>query len=119
MVEPRLEFISTSDWLRRWPDVLETLDAIVAFGCIDNTIGKGVYAEVFDALAIGVPVWWLSEDGGLVDHSDVRIRRYPSLSRTLPHFARVYMPMIPKGERTNQVGLDALPAGSFGAMLGK
>jgi hypothetical protein len=66
-----------------------------------------------------VPVWWLTEDGGLVDHSDVRIRRYPSLSRTLPHFARAYMSSLPKWERTNHVGLDVLPAGSFGAMLGQ
>jgi hypothetical protein len=111
LVEPRHEFTSTSDWLRRWPDVLDTLDAIVAFGCIDNTIGQGVHAEVADAVANGVPVWWLTEDGGLVRMADVRIRRYPSLSRSMSHFARVYLPSFPKGRGTTQAGT--------GAMLGK
>lgn len=120
LVEPRHEFMSTSDWLRRWPDVLDALDAIVAFGCIDNTIGQGVYAEVCDAVTKNLPTWWLNENGGLVRNADVRIRRYPSQSRTLTHFARAYMPPAsPNSTRPFHAGENAIRGRRIGAMLGE
>jgi hypothetical protein len=73
LIVARNLWTDSADWLRRWPDILHTLDRLVYFLAADRTIGAGVAREVADAYALGLPVCLL--DGGrLRDHSRVRWR---------------------------------------------
>jgi hypothetical protein len=54
------QFSSNRDWLRRWPDILSTLAAVCAFTGKDGWVGMGVWIEVHDALARGLPVYLLT-----------------------------------------------------------
>lgn len=58
-------FQSNSDWLCRWPEILPTLDAVVYFEDRDGYIGYGVFTEISDALARGIPVHFLTPEGKL------------------------------------------------------
>lgn len=63
----RDQFTSNQDWRRCWPDLLPTLDAIVYFEDRDGCVGYGVFTEISDALARGIPVRLLTPDGRLYD----------------------------------------------------
>ncbi len=62
-------FSSNADWRERWRDVLPTLRAVVVFTDSVARVGYGVWTEVRDALARGIPVYllldfgWISEFG--------------------------------------------------------
>lgn len=58
-------FQSNSDWLCRWPEILPTLDAVVYFEDRDGYIGYGVFTEISDALARGIPIYFLTPEGKL------------------------------------------------------
>jgi len=49
-------FHSNADWLERWPEVLGSIDGLVFASDPDGWIGAGVYKEVEDAVAAGIPV---------------------------------------------------------------
>lgn len=65
ILDARSAWTSTADWRARWPTVLPTLAAAVVIADGEGWIGAGVVKEVDDALAAGVPVWYLSEHGAL------------------------------------------------------
>lgn len=49
-------FSSNEDWLARWHEVLASVDGLVFASDPDRWIGAGVYKEIEDAAAAGVPV---------------------------------------------------------------
>jgi hypothetical protein len=53
-------------WLATWPAHLARLLALVFFTDRDGSIGYGVYKEITDAQARGVPIHYLSDGGALV-----------------------------------------------------
>lgn len=65
----RDQFTSTDDWRRRWPELLNTLQAVVFFADDDGYIGYGVFTELTDALDRGIPVRYLAPNGGLYEIS--------------------------------------------------
>jgi hypothetical protein len=77
-----------ADWLARWPDVCRTLDAMVCIPDASGWIGRGVDTEIRDADRMGIPIWWLADDGELISHRKVRLgptnesnwRRYRQIS---------------------------------------
>ena len=65
LIEAATLFVSHADWRARWPIIRPTLHELVFITDIDLWIGCGVWREIADAEADGIPVWWLT-DGGLV-----------------------------------------------------
>lgn len=55
-------FVDSQDWLRRWSAVLTTLAGVAFFTDEAGWIGKGVYSELCDADAAGLPIWLLMDD---------------------------------------------------------
>jgi hypothetical protein len=53
-------------WLAIWPAHLAQLRALVYFADMDGSIGNGVFKEIADAQAQGIPVHYLSDDGVLI-----------------------------------------------------
>lgn len=84
-------FTSNSDWLAKWPAILPTLSAFVAFTDEEGWVGRGVWTEVRDARAHGVPVSVLDDAGCLCPWQSVRIaeRRPDDWTRT----ARLELPL--------------------------
>jgi hypothetical protein len=54
------QFSSNVDWLLRWPEILPTVAAVCVFPDADGWVGRGVWDELCDALAYGVPVFVLT-----------------------------------------------------------
>ena len=50
------EFSNTPDWLARWDEVLASVDGLVFASDAERFIGMGVYKEIQDAQAAGLPV---------------------------------------------------------------
>lgn len=65
----RDQFTSNHDWRRRWPDLLPTLQGVVFFADNDGYVGYGVWTELNDALDRGIPVRYLTPNGGLCEIS--------------------------------------------------
>ncbi len=61
LIDPAAAFCSTAQWLAEWPRLVLRIDATVAFGAEDRTVGAGVARELFDAEAAGVPTAVLAE----------------------------------------------------------
>ncbi len=55
-------YASNADWLRRWPGILSTLAAVCVVTDGRGWIGYGVWIEVRDAQAVGVPVYLLTDE---------------------------------------------------------
>jgi hypothetical protein len=66
-------YTSSAHWLSTWPDHLARLTALVFFAETDGSIGKGVYKEIEDALAAGIPVYYLYDSGDTVLHTFVSL----------------------------------------------
>ena len=62
IVDPATLFASSADWLERWPEMLNALDALVVAPGPRGWIGTGVLREVADAIAAGVPVTFLDAE---------------------------------------------------------
>lgn len=58
-------FFGARDWLIRWPAVLATLSGVVFFTDEAGWIGKGVFTELMDAAAAGLPIGLLTDDGAV------------------------------------------------------
>ncbi len=54
-------FTSNADWLRKWPGIVLQIDALIFFEHADGYIGYGVWTEISDALAHGIPVYLLRD----------------------------------------------------------
>lgn len=87
-------FTSNADWLRRWPEILPTLAAVVFFDD-RGRIGRGVYQEVEDAQAARLPVFYLP-------HPDADLLPYDGESvllaahgRSWAHYADVVYMLTP------------------------
>jgi len=63
LIEPRLEFDSQHDWLRRRVEVLRSTNALVFFEDESNFIGRGVVTDVDAAQALQLPVWFVCGEG--------------------------------------------------------
>lgn len=61
LIDPSTAFANTEQWLAEWPSLVRSLDAVVAFGAEDRTVGAGVARELFDAEAAGVTTAVLAE----------------------------------------------------------
>lgn len=61
----RDQFTSNADWRRKWPDILPTIAAVVFFDDGDGYLGLGVWTEITDCFRIGLPLWYIDDDGGL------------------------------------------------------
>lgn len=53
-------FESNTDWRRKWPVIVTTLDAVVFFDDDDGCIGAGTEQEITDASSARIPVFFLS-----------------------------------------------------------
>lgn len=92
ILAPRDLFTSTSDWLWKWLGIAAQIDALIFFQDAKGYIGYGVWTEIQDAIAHGIPVSLLA-DSSLHPWSDVEIserrptnwRQYVQLP--IPHHA--------------------------------
>ena len=66
LLEAAMLFTSHADWRAKWPTVLRSLHELCFITDSDLWIGNGVWKEIADAEADGIPVWWLTDNGGLV-----------------------------------------------------
>lgn len=80
------QFSSNADWLRRWPLILPTIAAVCVVSDEAGWIGKGVWVELSDALAIDLPVFVLTnkrvypwEEVTLIESDGRDWRRYARL----------------------------------------
>jgi hypothetical protein len=62
LIDPATAFTGNEHWLTRWPELVLSLDAVVAFAAADGTVGAGVARELFDAEATGVATAVFSGD---------------------------------------------------------
>ena len=72
LLDPAAMFSSDEQWLEGWPDVLDGLDLLAVFADEAGYIGAGCLLEVTDAIASGVPVVALDQDGQLRLFGDSR-----------------------------------------------
>ena len=56
LYDPAERYSTDVGWLRAWPRVLSTLDALVVFGTRDGVVGVGCLREIADARGAGLPV---------------------------------------------------------------
>lgn len=80
IVPARGLFGSHADWKRGWPGILATIDALVFFADDDGYVGLGVWTELCDAGAHGIPIWYLAPHGrlyGFGDSEDVQVSLQP------------------------------------------
>jgi len=61
VIAAREAFSSTEDWLRRFPDILSSVQAVVVVPAEDHTVGAGVLREVVEACVLGLPVYLFSD----------------------------------------------------------
>lgn len=69
-------FHSNADWLRKWPELLPTLDVLIFFADTGRSIGYGVWTELTDAAARGIPSWYLASGNRLYDLGDSEHLRF-------------------------------------------
>lgn len=50
---------SLDQWRAVWPDILATLDLLAVIPRADRTIGRGVWQEIIDCQARGLPIYFL------------------------------------------------------------
>ncbi|MDP9366683.1 MAG: hypothetical protein M3Q03_00160 [Chloroflexota bacterium] len=55
-------YASNADWLHRWPAILSTLVAVCVVTDGRGWVGLGVWTEVLNAQAVGVPVYLLTDE---------------------------------------------------------
>ena len=60
VIAAREAFSSTEDWLRRFPRLLRSAQAVVVVPAEDQTVGAGVLREVVEARVLGLPVYLFS-----------------------------------------------------------
>jgi hypothetical protein len=60
VIAAREAFSSSEDWLRRFPDILRSVQAVVVVPAEDHTVGAGVLREVVEASVLGLPVYLFS-----------------------------------------------------------
>lgn len=77
LIEARTAFVSNADWRSRWPAVLATLAGLAFMADESGAIGRGVLAEVMDAEAAGLPVWFCDGFGVLHPREAVAIVTTP------------------------------------------
>lgn len=65
LLPARSLYASNRDWLCQWPDVLNSIDAVVVFTDEGGWVGHGVWTELSDAALAGLPVWIIRDDGAL------------------------------------------------------
>jgi hypothetical protein len=70
IVPARGLFRSNADWKRAWPAILATIDALVFFADDDGYVGYGVWTELCDADARGIPIWYLAPHNRLYEFGD-------------------------------------------------
>jgi hypothetical protein len=58
IVPARGRWYSTADWLRHWPEELQSIDLLVIVSRWQDHIGPGVLREYRDLQDIGVPALW-------------------------------------------------------------
>jgi hypothetical protein len=97
VLNPSARYASQREWLLDWPTLVLTLDAIVVFAADDASIGAGCVKEIGDALAHGIGVWVL-RDNGL--HELVSLRLLPVVRRTPSRCA------IPVAARSRSTGVS-------------
>lgn len=68
----RALFSSNADWLKKWPGIVSQIDSLIFFEDADGYIGYGVWTEINDATAHGIPVYFLM-DAALHPWSTVEI----------------------------------------------
>jgi len=74
IIEPRLLFRDSADWLRRWPVVLRRIDVLVFFTDPQGTVAAGTIREIVDAVFMGIPVYRLTVRTGLQPASRLNVR---------------------------------------------
>jgi len=66
-------FSDSGDWLRKWPALQHDIDVLVFFTDPSGYIGPGVYREVVDILALGKPVFYLTDQGDLIPSDQIEV----------------------------------------------
>lgn len=67
-------FSDSSDWRRRWPMIVRTLDHLAFIADADGIIGAGVFQEILDASFVGLPVEYVAPASTFVPVADIRFR---------------------------------------------
>jgi hypothetical protein len=80
IIDPAVRYRTNAGWLRAWPRLLSTLDALVLFADETGTVGAGCLREVVDAVAAGLVVGYLDDDRRLCEL--VALDMIPSAERT-------------------------------------
>jgi len=80
IIDPAVRYRTNAGWLRAWPRLLSTLDALVLFADETGTVGAGCLREVVDAVAAGLVVGHLDDDRRLCEL--VALDMIPSAERT-------------------------------------
>jgi hypothetical protein len=87
VLDARSAWASDQDWLRRWPELLPTVETVVVV-TDEGWIGYGVFTEVNDALAISIPVLLLDGDAlhpwnrvTVIEQNPNEWRRYMRVTR--------------------------------------
>jgi hypothetical protein len=60
VVAARDAFTGTEDWLRRFPDILRSVQAVVVVPAEDHTVGAGVLREIVEARVLDLPIYLFS-----------------------------------------------------------
>jgi hypothetical protein len=67
IIDPAGRYHTNAGWLRAWPRLLSTLDAVVVFADEDGTVGAGCLREITDAIVAGLPVAYLDDNRRLCE----------------------------------------------------
>jgi hypothetical protein len=65
VLNPATMFNSDDEWLEGWRDVIDKLYVLAVFADEEGYIGAGCLLEITDAIACGVPIVALDQDGQL------------------------------------------------------
>ncbi len=87
-------FTCNADWLRKWPEILPTLAAVVFFDD-RGSVGLGVYQEVEDAQSVRLPVFYLPHPAADLMPYDGEIVRLLPHGRSWAHYADVVYMLTP------------------------
>jgi hypothetical protein len=60
VVAARDAFSGTEDWLRRFPGILRSMQAVVVVPAEDHTVGAGVLREIVEARVLDLPIYLFS-----------------------------------------------------------
>lgn len=81
VINPAGRYSTDAAWLRAWPRLVKSLDAVAVASDEFGTIGTGCLREITDAIAHGLPVLGLDLKRGLVELRGVELVEFEHRTR--------------------------------------